>query len=64
MVNGLSSDMINCFLKDTNGFLWIGTENGLNKFDGYNFKVYKNLLGDTTDLKDDNVTSLLQDKQG
>ena len=64
MVNGLSSDIINCFLKDRNGFLWIGTENGLNKFDGYTFKIYKNIPQDSTSLIDDAVTSLLQDKHG
>ena len=64
MVDGLSSDIINCFLKDRSGFLWIGTENGLNKFDGYTFKVYKNIPQDSTSLNNDAVTSLLQDKHG
>ena len=38
---GLSQTIINCVEQDKKGFLWIGTQDGLNRFDGYNFKVYK-----------------------
>jgi signal transduction histidine kinase/ligand-binding sensor domain-containing protein/DNA-binding response OmpR family regulator len=62
--DGLSNDVINCFLKDNQGFMWIGTDNGLNKFDGYNFKVYKHISLDTTSLLSDAITALLQDKRG
>ena len=39
--NGLSSNNVKTILKDSEGFLWIGTENGLNRYDGYNIKVYQ-----------------------
>ncbi len=39
--NGLSHNQINCIYKDSKGFMWFGTMSGLNKYDGYNFKVYK-----------------------
>lgn len=39
--NGLSDNRVTCFLKDATGFMWIGTENGLNRFDGHSFLVYK-----------------------
>lgn len=38
--NGLSSGSINCLLKDYKGYLWIGTGNGLDRYDGYTFKQY------------------------
>ncbi|WP_173002943.1 two-component regulator propeller domain-containing protein [Chitinophaga sp. SYP-B3965] len=42
--HGLSDNRITCFLKDSTGFMWIGTENGLNRFDGHSFVVYKHGL--------------------
>ena len=38
---GLSVNSVNCILQDTKGFMWFGTWDGLNKFDGYKFTVYK-----------------------
>jgi len=38
--NGLSHNYVDCMLKDSHGYMWIGTWNGLNRFDGYQFKVY------------------------
>ncbi len=39
--NGLSDNRVTCFLKDKTGFIWIGTENGLNRFDGHSFLIYR-----------------------
>ncbi len=39
--NGLSSNNVKTILKDSEGFLWIGTNNGLNRYDGYNIRVYQ-----------------------
>ena len=38
--NGLSSNRVTGIIKENNGFAWIGTENGLNRFDGKQFKIY------------------------
>lgn len=38
--DGLSDDRVTCFLKDKTGFLWVGTKNGLNRYNGYNFSVF------------------------
>ncbi|MEE9373146.1 MAG: two-component regulator propeller domain-containing protein [Saprospiraceae bacterium] len=40
--DGLSNDFIRCLFEDHNGFIWIGTENGLNRYDGYQITVFKN----------------------
>ena len=45
---GLPSKNTTAALKDKRGFIWVGTENGLCKFDGYSFKIYVNIPGDTT----------------
>ena len=37
---GLSQSIVNVILKDKKGFMWFGTESGLNKYDGYNFTIY------------------------
>ncbi len=39
--NGLSNNTIYCSIQDKTGFLWFGTKEGLNRFDGYSFKVFK-----------------------
>lgn len=38
--DGLSDARVSCFLRDSQGFLWVGTQNGLNRFDGYGFEVF------------------------
>jgi hypothetical protein len=39
--NGLSHNQVNCIYKDSKGFMWFGTIAGLNRYDGYTFKVFK-----------------------
>ncbi len=57
---GLSNNQVNCFLKDANGFLWIGTMSGLNRYDGYQFKVFKHNQQDTTTLSDDYISAITE----
>ncbi len=62
--DGLSQSSAHCILQDKYGFLWIGTENGLNRYDGYEFKVYKHNPRDSNSLSANLVTCLYEDKQG
>jgi signal transduction histidine kinase/ligand-binding sensor domain-containing protein/DNA-binding response OmpR family regulator len=63
--DGLSHNFVLDIIQDKDGIIWIGTENGLNKYDGYNFTVYK-----TTDTKDskslpnNTIMALAQDSKG
>ncbi len=59
--NGLSQSWVRAILQDPQGYLWIGTEDGLNRYDGYEFKVFKHDLDDPGSLADSNITALLVD---
>ncbi len=58
------SQGIRCLHKDTNGFLWIGTAQGLYRFDGYSYKSYNYQQGNERSLCNDNVYLLLEDSEG
>ncbi|GAB3416569.1 two-component regulator propeller domain-containing protein [Niabella aquatica] len=63
--NGLSSLKINnTIVQDDKGFIWVGTEDGLNKFDGHSFTVYKNIRQDTTSIVNNIITALYIDSRG
>ncbi len=58
--NGLSHNEVTCILKDSKGFMWFGTLSGLNRYDGYKFKVFKHSVSDTTSLDDDYIVSITE----
>src|SRR5688572_33317635 len=62
--DGLSSNVVNTILKDKFGLLWFGTEDGLDKFDGTKFTVYRHKVGDTSSLQANEILSLHEDKAG
>jgi signal transduction histidine kinase/ligand-binding sensor domain-containing protein/DNA-binding NarL/FixJ family response regulator len=62
--DGLSHSRIYALLQDSRGFLWIGTSNGLNRYDGRSFKYYKNETDNPDSLPHNYVTSLLEDRNG
>ena len=59
--DGLSQSQAYCFLQDSYGYTWIGTQDGLNRFDGYEFKVYKNNPFDSTTLTHNWVWAIEED---
>jgi signal transduction histidine kinase/ligand-binding sensor domain-containing protein/CheY-like chemotaxis protein/AraC-like DNA-binding protein len=61
---GLSNSLINHIYQDKKGFIWISTENGLNKFDGARFIVYEKLPNDSVSLKSNHVKTVFEDSSG
>src|SRR5436190_19743545 len=61
--NGLSNNSVYCILQDRNGFVWFGTKDGLNRFDGYRFKVI-HVDAEDESLSRDHILSLVSDKDG
>jgi len=63
-LRGLSSNSQKCVAQDEDGFIWVGTVDGLNRFDGYTFKVYRNNPADTSSLRSNLVNCLYVDSKG
>ena len=62
--DGLSSNTVNAIVKDKYGFVWFGTDDGLNKFNGLDFTIYKNNPADASSLKNNEITCLHEDAKG
>lgn len=62
--DGLSGRYQTSFVQDNDGFIWIGTTEGLNRFDGYEFKVYRHIPGDSTSLGSSDIATLYVDSYG
>jgi PAS domain S-box-containing protein len=62
--DGLSHPVIYDILQDRQGFLWFATEDGLNRYDGYTFKVYKPIQDDPDSLQAATIMSLIEDHHG
>jgi ligand-binding sensor domain-containing protein/serine phosphatase RsbU (regulator of sigma subunit) len=61
---GLSQSVVNCLVQDKKGFMWFGTDDGLNKYDGSEIKVYKRLVSDSLSLSNNGILALFCDKKG
>jgi len=59
---GLSNNMVRSILQDSQGFMWFGTQDGLNKYDGYTFTVYRHRRSDPDSLSNSGITALYQDR--
>ena len=62
--DGLSQSAVTVIFQDKHGFMWFGTQDGLNRYDGYNFKIFKNIPSDSTSLTDNFIFSIYEDKTG
>ena len=62
--NGLSHNKVNCILQDKRGFIWLGTDDGLNRYDGQYFTVFRHEPGNASTLSGNIITGLLEDKEG
>ena len=59
--DGLSSSIVTSILQDHKGLVWIGTYDGLNRYDGFNFVVYRNNSADSTSLSNNVVRTIIED---
>jgi len=62
--DGLLSNTVNAILKDRYGWMWFATDDGLNRFDGTNFTVYRHIPGDSASLRANEILALHEDHQG
>ncbi len=61
---GLSENAATWIIQDSRGFIWIGTHDGLNKYDGYKFTIYKNSPDDKNSISDNAISALCEDRDG
>ncbi len=61
---GLSQSSVRVIFQDSRGFLWFGTEDGLNRYDGYNFNVFKHEPSNPTSISDGWITAITEDQNG
>jgi len=62
--HGLSQSTVNAIVQDGQGFMWFGTQDGLNRYDGYSVRVYKHNAADSNSISDNGIWSLLRDTHG
>lgn len=62
--DGLSQSSITAMVQDQQGFVWLGTQHGLNRYDGNSFRVFHHLRKDETSLSNDYIAALTLDEQG
>lgn len=62
--DGLSSNSVLCILQDHRGFMWFGTSDGLNRFDGNKFTIYRTEPGNPNSLNSNDIRSLYEDRHG
>ena len=62
--HGLSQSVVNCMLQDRAGFLWLGTQSGLNRYDGYDFEVFRHYGDESSSLAHDWILDLAEGPSG
>lgn len=58
---GLSNNAVTCICRDQRGFMWFGTYDGLNRYDGYGFTVYRNVIGDPASIPFNQIATISAD---
>jgi len=62
--DGLSNNLVRAVVQDGDGLIWIATENGLNRFDGYGFKTFYAKAGDSQSVQNNRIQQLVADTKG
>jgi len=61
---GLSDPIVLCMMQDSRGFIWVGTRNGLNRYDGHQFRVYYSDPADSVSLSGNYIQKIIEDSKG
>lgn len=61
--DGLSNNSVTTIYQDSDGFMWFGTYDGLNRYDGYNFKIYRNRINDNNSLSFNTIYNIEADSK-
>lgn len=64
MENGLACNNITAIIQDSHGYIWIGTDDGLQRFDGYTFTTYRNIIGDTASISGNMISDIVETADG
>jgi len=62
--DGLSQNAGLAIFQDSSGYLWIGSQDGLNRYDGYTFKIFKHDPDDLNSISHNSILSMAEDKSG
>ncbi len=62
--DGLSQSWITCVMQDSRGFLWVGTQDGLNRYDGYSFETYRHDPHDEYSISSNFIQTIVEDSRG
>jgi len=58
---GLSNNAVTSIFQDHYGFMWFGTYDGLNRYDGYGFKIFRSFINDSTSINDNHISVITED---
>lgn len=64
ITDGLSHNNVYSILQDKYGFMWFATQNGLNRYDGYNFKLFYHKITDNNSISSNNINKIIEDNKG
>jgi signal transduction histidine kinase/ligand-binding sensor domain-containing protein/DNA-binding response OmpR family regulator len=62
--DGLSNNIVNTVIQDQTGFIWFATDDGLNRYDGYEFKIFRHNDNDSNSISDNSIWALMEDIKG
>src|SRR3954467_6673476 len=64
IADGLSQNAVSAIVQDRRGFMWFGTKDGLNRYDGYQFVVFRHNPFDSTSISDSEISIVFEDSHG